>query len=225
MCRMYSKLKLSNKMGKKLKHYHHVNLDSEFISDALVWTMFLTDNTPRNWCHPFVDSKRFVNSTVLQFFTDSSAAEDKGFGCIFENEWVAGLWGRTFIKNEKPSIQYLELYALCVGVLTWAEKLQNLNIVIFCDNQAVVQMVNNYTSSCQNCMRLLRVLVLDCLIHNHRITVEYVTSKDNFLADSLSRGDYVKFWRKAPKTMKRSLENLPAELWPIGQVWKRPNKN
>ena len=179
--RMYAKLKTTDKTGRKLKPYHHVNLDSKFISDALIWRLFLDNSDPHHWCRPFVDCRRYETSQTLQFFTDSSAAGDKVFGCVFNLEWTFGLWGGDFIKTQKPSIQYLELFALCIGIYVWADKLQHKRVIIFCDNQAVVQMVNNYTSSCENCMRLLRLLVLKCLIQNLRITVRYIRSEENIL--------------------------------------------
>ena len=168
---MYSKL--TNQKGERLKHYHHVTLDSEFISDTLVWKIFLTNCNLQVWCCPFVDQTRFVNLQTLNFYTDSSVGDTKGFGCIFNNNWTCGLWGRKFINNQKPTIQYLALYTLCIGIFTWADKLSNMRVIIFCDNQAVVEMVNNYTSSCRNCTHLIQLLVLNCLIHNRRIKEEH----------------------------------------------------
>ena len=190
---MYSKLKLTDAKGQKLKHFHHVSLDSEFISDALVWKLFLTNDRARVWCRPFVDQTRFETSHTLNFYTDSSAGETKGFGCVFNNSWTCGTWGKRFIRQQKPSIQYLELYALCAGILTWADRITDPRVVVFCDNQAVVEVVNNYTSSCKNCMHLIRLLVLNCLIYNRRVTVKYVESKRNILADALSRCEYDRF--------------------------------
>ena len=66
---------------------------------------------------------------------------------------------------------------------------------MFCDNQAVVNMVNNITSSCKHCMKLLRLLVLKGLIHNRRVFVRYVNTKANCLADVLSRFDLPRFCR------------------------------
>ena len=70
-------------------------------------------------------------------------------------------------------------------MLTWGDLLVNTRVVIFCDNQSVLEMVNNTTSICKNCMYLLRLLVLNNLRFNRRISVKYVKSADNILADSL----------------------------------------
>ena len=166
-----------------------------------------------------MDQSRFVTSHTLNFFMDSSAGATKGFGCVFDKNWTCGLWGKKFINTQKTTIQYLELYALCAGIFTWADKLSNTRIIIFCDNQAVVEMVNNYTSSCRICMHLIRLLVLNCLIHNRRISVKYVESKKNVLADALSHTDYLKFWKHASPTMNKVPDPLPKEIWPIHMVW------
>ena len=74
-----------------------------------------------------------------------------------------------FIKKYDPSIEYLELVALCARIFTWVEQLKDCRIQIFCDNQAVVSMVNNMTLGCKNCMVLLRLLVLHNLYYKRRV--------------------------------------------------------
>ena len=96
-----------------------------------------------------MDLNIFVTSVQLKFFTDASAGEKLGFGCVFNNRWAFGQWEEGFIKKSKPSTEFLELYALCVGLITWQELLADCRIIIFCDNIAVVNMVNNLSSSCK----------------------------------------------------------------------------
>ena len=172
--RMYAKLKTRNSRGQRLKQYHHISLDSEFRKDCEVWEMFLQNTSATVLCRPFIDVESFLTSTTLNFYTDASGKI--GFGCFFDGRWMYGFWSRSLLQNCKPSIEYLELFALCAGVLAWCDtpRLNNTRIIIFCDNQAVVSMVNNTTSGCKNCMVLLRTLVLNNLKHNRRIFVSYV---------------------------------------------------
>ena len=174
---MYAKLTTKNRAGKPLKHYHHVRLDREFREDCLVWKLFLSNSNLSVLCRPFIDLNIFETSQTLNFFTDASKGIGKGFGCVFGSKYTWGQWDIDFLKNEDPSIEYLELYALCTGVFCWAKELSNMRIVIFCDNQAVVHMVNNTSSSCKNCMFLIRKLVLDGLYFNRRVSVRYVNTK------------------------------------------------
>ena len=120
---------------------------------------------------PMVDVvSPLTNVEVLDFYSDASAAIDLGFGCILDRSWLCKKWEPGFIQEKEPSIEYLELFALIAGVLTWSEtKLANRRVAIFCDNMAVVHMVNKNASTCRHCITLLRLLVLNCLTHNCRL--------------------------------------------------------
>ena len=59
------------------------------------------------------------------------------------------------LTMKSPSIEYLELYGLTAGPLTWGEQIINQRIIVFCDNLAVVGMINNCASTCSNCMFFL----------------------------------------------------------------------
>ena len=87
---------------------------------------------------------------------------------------------------------------LCAGIITWEKELANQRIVVHCDNQAVVCMVNSLSSKCPKCMLLLRILTLNGLIHNRRVSTVYIRSTDNKLSDTLSRLDFPRFWREGP---------------------------
>ena len=98
-----------------------------------------------------------------------------------------GTWDDEFLKLKDSSIEYLELYALVGTVLNWIHCFKNKRVVLFCDNQPVVQMVNNTTSGCKNCMVLIRKLVMKSLYENVRIFARYIRSGDNKVSDFLSR--------------------------------------
>ena len=138
----------------KFKQYHHVRLDSEFKLDCKVWLEFLQGNLNEVVNRPMVDVIGHPTDSMsdLSFFSDTSAAENLGMGAVFNTKWLKGKWGANFIKEKKPSIEYVELFALCVGVLAWQNQpeLCNARITIFCDNIAIVHMINNITSSCKN---------------------------------------------------------------------------
>ena len=221
--RMYAKIpKIAydkNHTDSKLKTYHHVKLDKEFLGDCTVWLQFLQSCTPRQICRPFLDLNILETSEELNFYTDASCAVEKGFGCIFDTSFSWGQWEPGYIENCQPSIQYLELFGLCMGLFIWQEKLANRRIIIFCDNEAVEGMVNNTTSGCKNCMVLIRMLMLNCIKYNTRVSVKHVASEKNTLADALSRLEFDRFWYHAPKNMQIHPENLSEDLWPASKIW------
>ena len=143
-------------------------------------------------------------------------------GAIFGDRWIFGKWGRDFIVKEKPSIEFLELFALVAALITWSHlpQLQNTKIAIFCDNKSVRDMVNRLGSSCPQCMKLIRLMCLSNLAANRRVTVKYVKSRLNVLADSLSRLDFPWFWRNVPPTVNQTPDVIPGCMWPVKKIWE-----
>ena len=109
----------------------------------------MQDNLMNVICHPMLDIQGFTTLHQMSFYTDVSAGPELGFGCVYGNTWTFGHWERDFIKVCKPSIAFLELYALCVDILMWQTYLKNCQIIIHCDDQSVVQMVNEMGSKCK----------------------------------------------------------------------------
>ena len=216
---MYDKLKTKNSKGQLLKHYHHVNLGKEVLRDCAIWKIFLNNANSVQLCRPFVDIDAISASETLNFYTDSSLNRKLGFGGIFGNRWIVGKWGEQFIIEKEPSIEFLELYALVAGVLTWSKLMQNTRVSIFCDNQSVMHIANNHSSHCEQCMKLVRVLTIDNMRSNRRIFLKWVKTDENVLADSLSRLDFTRFWRNAPKSMKVCPDVVPSNIWPVNKIW------
>ena len=217
--RMYAKFRGPMK---ELRPYHHVRLDQEFKSDCMVWLEFLSKRVIETVSRPFVDFSKVIFAEDVNFTSDASASRKLGWAAVFDKSWTFSRWGESFIESYNPSIEFLELYALCVGVFTWIDRLQNSRIWVHCDNQAVCGMINkNNSSSCRYCMVLLRKLVLKCLQHNLRIFAVYITSKDNDLSDSLSRIK-IHYFRKITRNKGFDLEPtcLSLELWPPEAFWK-----
>ena len=164
--RMYTKYA---KLGGKLKPHHHIRLDAEFRFDCQVWLTFLANYRNQAICRPMVDLNKVRMATEIKFYSDASTNPKLGFGAIFGQRWISEQWGPGFIVEKEPSIGYLELFALTAALLTWGHHIINDRIVIFCDNMSVVNMINNCTSNCKNCMYLLRLIMLNNLIYNRRV--------------------------------------------------------
>ena len=140
--RMYTNIQTVDKHGRELKLYHHIKLNEEFKSDFKMWLIFLDHNNPRVLCRPFVDSKAALYAKDVGFYTDASGKV--GLGCWFKRNWIALPWDEQFLRDCKPSIAYLELYALVVGIITWADKLVSTKVILHCDNKSVRDMVNHF---------------------------------------------------------------------------------
>ena len=211
--RMYAKCTL---LQHTLKPYHHIKIDDELKFDCRMWLWFLEHHKEQALCRPFVDFSIVREAEVLQFFSDASMI---GFGCFFQGNWIAERWPRDYIETYNPSIAYLELYALCVAVFAWQDKLKNCRIAIYCDNGGIKDVVNDMSSRCKQNMVLVRMLALNNIIHNRRLFVDHIRSEKNILADRLSRQNFREFWRYAPANTKPWPEKIPQELNPVDKLW------
>ena len=176
---------------------------------------------PSVYCRPFMDFTRTFNATQLDFYSDASKNFSLGFGAICEKSWMQHKWTDVNVNESmNPSIQYLELYAFVAAVLAWIHRFQNKRIIIFCDNEAVVNIINNSSSTCKNCMVLVRFITLHCLIFNVRLFAKHVSSKNNAISDSLSRFQDSRF---AELTADRSMDiertPVPNEIWNVKEFW------
>ena len=194
------------------KPYHHLPVTQEMKLDLDVWLTFLSK--PAVYSRPFVDYK--VNTAhEVEFYTDASRNKSLGCGGYYGSSWFVMQWDYDFMDKMEPSIAYLELYGLVVAAVLWLPRMQNSRIQVFCDNQSVIHMVNNNSSKCKNCMVLIRILVLHCLINNTRITAKYVPSKENEFADLLSRLKYKQFLqlsKKLNKKFDKQATKVPVEM-------------
>ena len=208
--RLYSPLSGFGK--RKLRPHHHIRIKEENRLDLLVWSKFL--DFPSVFCRPFIDVMELDAQTIAM---TSDASGKIGFGATCFDSWMFGEWPKEFLKQD-PSIEFLELYALLAGVLTWLKRFKNKRIRLWCDNIAVVHMVNNNSSTCKDCMVLIRLLVFESLKQNSRVYANYIKSKDNGLSDSLSRMDFDRFHQLGPDMEKIATEP-PSEIWPVWKVW------
>ena len=189
----------------------------EMRMDLEIWVKFLSNTAA--FCRPFIDYSRVIEARELDFYTDASKNPNLGFGGRFGQAYMIQQWDKQFIINENPSIMYLELYAVVAAVLAWIHKFENSRIVIYTDNKGTKSCVNNFTSSCKNCMVLIRILVLKQMIHNTRIFARYVESSKNGPADALSRLNYGRYLRLVKGKTDRQKTEVPKELWPIKKIW------
>ena len=219
--RMYDKIKVKGKDRRPLKNHHHVRISNDVVQDCEIWLRFLrlSQTQASNICRPFVDFELTQTVEQLNFFTDTSRKSTFGMGAVFDNRWIVYQWNQDFIESQEPSIEFLELYALTAAILTWSADISNMRVCVFCDNESVVHMVNSTTSKCPQCMKLIRMLVLDRIIHNRRLFVKHVLSKNNGLADSLSRMQFKCFWGMAPHSMNMFPDSICSDIYPVKKIW------
>ena len=202
-----------------LKPHYHIRINGEMWLDLEMWRTFLQH--PNAFYRPFLDFTTSLEADSIYFYTDASGKI--GMGAINDGEWMMQMWDPRFILKYKPNIQCLELYALVATVLQWIHKYSNCRVILFCDNKNVQSAVNDSSTSCSQCMKLIRILVLHCLKVNIKVKVKYIKSKDNALADALSRGKFNVFLREAEQagiTVNKYPTPIPQIVWPMEKIWR-----
>ena len=201
----------------KLKPHHHIRLNRENRADLETWLTFLQN--PNTFCRPFMDFTKIYMADEINFYTDSSGVI--GYGGVCNDRWMYGKWEKNFLKKFKPSIAYLELFALTAGVLKWISLFKNRRVILFTDNKSVRDMVNTTSSNCANCMVLIRMIVLKSLLENVRIFAKYVESSKNKYADLLSRDripEFKSLCLRTKREISNTNDNVPDELWPMDKL-------
>ena len=206
--------RLYSKFSSSMKPHHHISINREMKEDLNVWKNFLQH--PSVYCHPFIDYSVILQATDIDMFTDTSGSI--GCGGIYTDRWFQMKWSPAFLKKCKPSIEFLELFAVTVAVLNWAKFFANRRICLFMDNETIMKAINNSSSRCRNCMFLIRKIVMVGLQHNVWIFAKHVRSKMNYFADSLSRFQQKRFaflTRRHYRTFRSEPDEIPQELLPI----------
>lgn len=88
------------------------------------------------------------------------------------------------------NINILELWPILVGLKRWYPLLSHSTIIIYTDSTLVKYMLRKGVSANKTCMSWLRELYWLCVIYDIHVETEYINTKDNVLADALSRMMY-----------------------------------
>ena len=183
--RMYSKYSnISDGIvkEKQMKPYYHINLDGEFKADCKVWLNFLDKDVQLAVNRPFLDVSPVLQADLLDFYSDASRAEFLGLGCYYDNRWIYAKWETDYIKNYQPSIAYLELLALTIGVFTWGHLIRNRRVIVHIDNTSARDMINSTGAKGKNDMYLIKQLALCNLRYGTRIFAVYIESAKKYFS-------------------------------------------
>ena len=171
-------------------------ITQEIRRDLSWWKLFLHEYNGKSimWME-----QRLVMDEV--FATDSCLTGAGGFcsGSCFHTTFpeVVYSWQKCV------HIAHFELLAILLAVRAWSRLIVGKKMVVGCDNQAVVAVVNTGRSRDQLLQRLLRELVYELAMADSEIYLVYVESKMNVLPDILSRMGTDKIYEQKFLQMKK----------------------
>ena len=117
-------------------------------------------------------------------FTVQTDASPIGYGAIIGTKYFYGAFPG---KWQKLPIHLLEFYPILITFLMCQEMFRGEAVEIFTDNMVVMYAINNLTCSDVTLMGVIRRFVRVLLDFNIQVRATYISTKDNYVADSLSR--------------------------------------
>ncbi|XP_053388430.1 uncharacterized protein LOC128551553 [Mercenaria mercenaria] len=206
--RAFCRRLINSTIGLK-KTYHKTRVTQYMKADLSLWLQFLDQYNGVT----VISDSLWVSTKSLHLYTDSAGGPKAGFGIYFAGHWAQGNWPESFFTSGLTrDMTFLELFPVVAAIMTWAVHLQNRRVLFSVDNQAVVQVINTQTCRSEKVMNPVRHMVLTALKHNMSIKTQYIPSKSNTIADSLSRSQWSKFRTTAPEA-----DLCPTKIPP--QVW------
>ena len=148
----------------------------EFRKDLFWWQSFLA----------VFNGKRILHSKVPIADVETDASQE-AVGSYFRGDWAY-----SFLPADAPlvapfHINVKEAFAIYLAARRWGPQWANHHVIVHCDNQAAVAMINKGTTANPIIMSWLRDLFWLSAIHNFRLTAVYVPGIDNIRADRISR--------------------------------------
>ena len=182
--------------------HRHIRLTKAKL-DLTVWQEFLDNFNGR----AFFLTDRFHTDGCFDIYTDASGSVD--YGAVYGKKWFWRKWPSAWFTR---NIAVLELFPIMAAVVVCGSTWANQNFRFVTDNEALVSVINKQTSRDPHIMTLLRRMILTCLTFN----INFMASRLNSLADSLSRGQLDAFRMLAPWADSRpnnlSYHCLPQQL-------------
>ena len=146
----------------------------------------------------FLNFLKLFNGTCSYIYTPANCTDVieldaclTGLGGRFNNQ----VYKYQFRNNEVPqsfSIVHLEMWNVLVGIRLWAKQWSNRVIVIKCDNEAVVSVVNTGVTRDSALAAFVRNIWLVTASHNIKLRLVHIPGIQNECADLLSRWYHIK---------------------------------
>lgn len=166
-----------------------IHVSPEVRADLSMWLEFLQNH---NGVSVFQDA---IWTTDYEFDLYTDASGTIGWGAYLHGKWCQGRWPHVWLQY---SIAFKEIFPIMVACAVFRDEFKNKRILLHTDNMSVLAIVNTKTSKCPLIMRIVRKLVLDCLINNMSIKACYINTKCNSISDALSRFQTARFRQLAP---------------------------
>ena len=127
---------------------------------------------------------------------------------------VSGLLAHGWnVTDGGKNIALLELVPIVLAIQMFAPILTGQRILLMCDNEAVVFIINKQSTPHVEMMKLVRRLVVTCMLNNISIFAKHIPGVHNIVADRLSRFQNKEAFLAEP-SLRVEPELIPEEMLP-----------
>ena len=134
----------------------HIRLNKEARLDLSAWLIVLESY---NGVSVLLDDQ-WLSSEKLELFTNASKL---GVAGVLHGVWFQGSWPASWLDK---NIAVRELFPIVLALKLWSSQLCSKRLLILCDNEAVVYVINDQTSRDSNLMSLIRTMTVLVMQHN-----------------------------------------------------------
>ncbi len=204
--------------------YHHIRLNAAFRADLMWWARFLHD-----WNGLAILPGVRSQEAQIKLVTDASGSF--GCGALWHAKWFQWKWSPRERDREvmEASITFKELLPIVIGGALWGPQWRNLGVVVQCDNQGAVAVVNTGYSKVPQLMHLVRCLFFIRATFQFTLRAIYIPGQENILADAISRDNLNVLFSQVPEA-KQGRCMVPQQLVDVlvgvqpdwaSQVWSQ----
>ena len=173
---LFNSLATANASNRDRNPYRYTRLSRHARRDMLWWLLFL-----QHWsCISIIQIKRPLH----EIWTDASGT--KGIGGIYLTHLFSAHVPR---RHRKKHINWKEMYAVLYAFLMWHPHWENGELLVHCDNDAVVDAINKRSIRGPT-ITPLQTLLLIAALFNITISAVWIPTASNSIADALSRHNF-----------------------------------
>ena len=186
------------------KPHYSVRLNSEAQADVEWWCTFLHTWNGTSMLRPL----RAGNPDV-EIWSDASG--NWGCGALWHQRWLQLQWVGLPIASE--SIAAKELFPVVVAAAVWGREWRGATVCVHCDNQSVVDILNNQSAREPLLCHQLRSLFFVCARFDCDIVARHTPGVANVAADTISRNNLHSFRLQVPDAAPTPVPVPPDLVW------------
>lgn len=183
--------------------HHFIRITKGMHEDIAVWILFLNKFNGIS----YMLDVYWQSNLSLKLFTDSAGGSTLGCGIYFDGKWTFLRWPVSWRHSEiLRDITFLELIPITLAIYLWGETWKGKQILFYCDNNAVVSIINTSNSRSSRCMALVRYIVYWSLLGNFHFKAKFLPGSTNTYADLISRAKFQAFKKVCPSAEKAPVD-------------------